>query len=165
MNEAEEENDVFDIEAPWQDEVVSHRHKALSDLKGMSLKKIHRHERMLSDITGMSIERVHTRVSRGDRRTVSDLVLMMNLPEEIVRTRPRQISSSDVVTKFGYAPNLGHADLKLAEEVRAVGTASQRKAQGISVREHIKTFEEEEDTFVYGSQYESQSHRQYNWRK
>eukprot|EP00550_Attheya_septentrionalis_P012810 CAMPEP_0198306192 /NCGR_PEP_ID=MMETSP1449-20131203/58292_1 /TAXON_ID=420275 /ORGANISM="Attheya septentrionalis, Strain CCMP2084" /LENGTH=1024 /DNA_ID=CAMNT_0044008741 /DNA_START=78 /DNA_END=3152 /DNA_ORIENTATION=- len=149
MNEAEEENDVFDVEVPWQDEVVSHRHTALSELQVMSLKEVHRHEKMVSDLTGMSVERVRTRVSRGDRRTVSDLVLMMNLPETAVRTRARQSSSSDVLTKFGYAPNLGQADLKLAEEVRAVGTASQRKAQGISVREHIKTFEEEEDTFVY----------------
>jgi H+-transporting ATPase len=124
--------------------------RSLSGLKGLSSEKVQRHVKMVSDLTGMSVERVHTRVSRGDRRTVSDLVLMLNLPEEKVRTRARQRSSTDVLTKHGYAPNLGHADLKLAEEVRSYGTASQRKQQGISETEHIKRLaSEEEDIFAY----------------
>jgi magnesium-transporting ATPase (P-type) len=113
--------------------------------------KVRRHEKMVSDITGMSVETVRTRVSRGDRRTVSDLVIMMNLPEETVRTRTRTRSSTDLVTKFGYAPNLAQSDLKLAEEVGVHGTASERKAKGISDTEHKKKIEEEneDDGFVY----------------
>jgi H+-transporting ATPase len=128
------------------------RVKMLSDLKGMSVERVRRHEKMVSDLTGMTPENVRTRVARGDRRTVSDLVLMLNLPEETVQsagTRTRQGGSADVIKKFGYAPNLGNDDLKMAEEVLAYGTESQRKTQGISEEEHTKVFVEEEDGFMF----------------
>ena len=149
-----EAEDAFDVEAASGDlgKAPARRGKVLSDLQDMSLEKIHQRQKMVSDLTGMSLEKVQTRVARGDRRTVSDLVLMLNLPEDKVRQyhRTRQGSNADVITKFNYAPNLGNADLKLAEEVSAFGTARDRKSQGISESEHTKAMEEEEDDgFVY----------------
>jgi len=50
----------------------------------------------------------------GRKKTQSELAAMM--AEELVEGgtsgRKRQTSKSDVVTKFGYAPNLGYDDLK-----------------------------------------------------
>jgi H+-transporting ATPase len=160
----EEEDDEEDDEEEAQDEMPDElpptnkpRVKMLSDLEGMSVEKVRRHEKMVSDLTGMTPEHVRTRVARGDRRTVSDLVLLLNLPEETAtatsvrgRTqRMRQGSAADILQKFGYVPNLRNDDLKLAEEVIAFGTESERTTQGISKEDHGKVFAEEDDGFVF----------------
>jgi hypothetical protein len=50
----------------------------------------------------------------GRKKTQSELAAM--LAEELIEGEPsgrkRQQSNSDVVTKFGYAPQLGYDDLK-----------------------------------------------------
>jgi len=46
--------------------------------------------------------------------------------------RKRQISSSDMITKFGYAPQLGYEDLRMAEAVVQHGTKREREASNIS---------------------------------
>ncbi len=55
-----------------------------------------------------------TEEGSGRKKTQSELAAMM--AEELVEGgtsgRKRQTSNSDVVTKFGYAPNLGYDDLK-----------------------------------------------------
>jgi H+-transporting ATPase len=122
------------------------RKKVLSDLGGVE--RIQRHEKMVSDLTGMSVEKVRTRVARGDRRTVSDLVMMMNLPEQHATRRKKQGSSADVITKFGYAPNLGNDDLKMAEEVTAYGTSKARRDEGI-IEDEDAIEQGEDDGFVF----------------
>lgn len=60
--------------------------------------------------------------------------------------RRRQRSSSDVVTKFGYAPSLGYADMKLAETVHKQGSRRKRISSGVSdmmVKEDIEKEQEE----------------------
>jgi H+-transporting ATPase len=138
-----------DVPAPPVVPLHRDRHKALSDLQGMSEERIRRHEKVVSDLTGMSVEDVRKRVSQGDRKTVSDLFIMLNLPEEKHTRRTRQGSTSDVITKFNYVPNLAYDDLKLAEQVQAFGTAAKRKEQGIPESEHSKVFEGETDIFVF----------------
>jgi len=52
---------------------------------------------------------------RRDRRAVSDLVAMMAIKDEETKkktTRTRQKSTSDLVTKFAYAPQLMYDDLR-----------------------------------------------------
>lgn len=113
--------------------------------------KIRKSENLVSSLTGMSIEHVSAHVARRNRRTVSDLVVMLSLPEEKAAQTLHQVSTSaNVLTKSGYAPILGHSDLRMAEEVQARGTASERKDMGISESDHTKRVEEEEeDGFVY----------------
>ena len=50
----------------------------------------------------------------GRKKTQSELAAMMaeELIEGETSGRKRQASNSDVVTKFGYAPQLGYDDLK-----------------------------------------------------
>jgi H+-transporting ATPase len=90
------------------------------------------------------------RASRKDRRTVSDMVLMMNLPEVPVRNRRKQISSTDIITKFGYAPSLGYDDLNFAEKIHEHGTHRERQESGLSEREFQAKLEEKaDDEFPY----------------
>jgi H+-transporting ATPase len=111
------------------------REKTLSDVSGMGMQNIRKREKILSDVTGMKLDTVRQRVQRGDRRTLSDLVAMMNLPEEVAsRPRRRQISSNDVVRRM--QDTAGLADLRMAEEVLAHGTLTERQEQGISQEEH-----------------------------
>ncbi len=54
----------------------------------------------------------------GRKKTKSDVAAMMAMGFldggiEKVGPRKRQVSSSDMVTKFGYAPQLGYEDLRL----------------------------------------------------
>ena len=70
------------------------------------------------------------------RKIQSDMVVMMALPKEhslAVNTgRRRQVSSSDVITKFGYAPNLGYDDLAFAETIQDYGNRRERQESGLS---------------------------------
>ena len=98
------------------------------------------------------------RASRTDRRTVSDLTLLLYMtPEEIIRSeRRRQRSSSDVVTKFFQNSNSGGDDLRMAEEVTAYGTASERRKHGVRDDDFKKTVEKNEgvtppDDFVFNT--------------
>lgn len=113
--------------------------------------KIRKREHLVSSLTGMSIEHVSAHVARRNRKTVSDLVVMLSLPEEKAAQTLNQVSTSaNVLTKSGYAPSLGYSDLRMAEEVQANGTASSRKDMGISESEHTTRVEEdEEDDFVF----------------
>jgi len=115
-----------------------HREKGLSDLGGM-------------DTIDEGSPR--TRPNRGDRRAVSDLVILMNLPEEAQAQggRKRQKSSADVVTTF-FTSALNQDDLRMAEEVAVHGTRAERLAQGITDSAHEKKIEEfEEKEFEDGA--------------
>jgi H+-transporting ATPase len=133
------------------------RETTLSDVSGMGMQSIRKREKILSDVTGMKLDTVRQRVQRGDRRTLSDLVAMMNLPEEVAsRPRRRQISSNDVVRRM--QDTAGLADLRMAEEVLAHGTLTERQDQGISEEEHEQKLAEKAegiappDDFVFNKQ-------------
>ena len=101
------------------------RIKAMSDLTGMDV----------PSLMGARVTEHLRRNDRTDRKAVTDIAVMLNLPPEAIQKhaqRKRQTSSSDVITKFGYAPNLGNEDLKLAEAVTAYGTSKERKEAGIT---------------------------------
>jgi Cation transporter/ATPase, N-terminus len=102
-----------------------------------------------SDLSGMQNGRI--RAARKDRRTVSDMVLFANLPEDVKQKRQRMKSSSDTIKKFSQlAMTIGDDDLRYAEEIAALGTRRQRIASGISdmvVKEKIEEDEEEEFAF------------------
>jgi len=105
-----------------------------------------------SDLTGLFAVVEGHRPRRADRRTISDMVLMMSLPELAVaetaggeeerqqqqtmeqrrRRRAKQLSSVDVIQKFGYAPTLRYADLDLAEAIQHHGSKRERTATGLS---------------------------------
>ena len=96
----------------------------------------------VSDMTGLNagvatllLANSPTRPRRGaDRRSVSELVwtISESQREEKHATRRRQTSTSDLITKFGYAPTLGYDDLKLAEEIGKHGNRRERRDSGIS---------------------------------
>ena len=123
-----------------QDEMVG-------DLEGGFAPTRSRRVKAVSDVTAMVVEA--KRGKRGaNRRTVSDMVLFMSLPEEEHRTkkeRTRQKSSTDVMTKFGYAPALKYDDLRLAEQVQARGTVKERRELGITDEAFEKEVEEDEE--------------------
>jgi H+-transporting ATPase len=107
-------NDDYDEEEPLD---------IVSSLHGVKLQsKI----KTQSDITGMGL---HTKPLPRRRikavSDISDLVLDKRLPVE--SKRRRQVSSSDVITKFGQAPVLRFDDLNLADQVAAYGTVNERK--------------------------------------
>ena len=102
------------------------------------------HERMFSDVTGMTAPR------RNGRRTVSDLsdmVLNKNLPPP--HTRRRQKSSSDVISKFNQASQLGFDDLRMAEGVLELGGRRERMESGLSDIEFIEKIEEKDEYGTY----------------
>jgi magnesium-transporting ATPase (P-type) len=107
--------------------------------------------KVLSDVTGMNhgqsasgTGRATPRIPRANRRSVSDMVLRMNLPPKATTRRRREKSSSDVLTKFGHVPQLGDADLRMAEEIEASGTYTERRATGISEDDYIKRIDEKD---------------------
>jgi len=123
----------FDLEKAEEEDAVA----------PLPMKSLRRRVQALSDLTGMNIADVagqrsghlgHNDIARAprvDRRTVSDLTVLLSMkPDAIVRQegRRRQISSSDVIAKFSQFR--GNYDLQLAEEVAAFGTASKREAMG-----------------------------------
>ena len=147
----EEEQDEVRMQ-DLQDQVVelprfsSRREKTLSDLSGMSLQVVRNRQKMLSDITGMTVPVIQERLTRGDRRTVSDLVVMLNLPTSATAgARRRPVSSSDVVKKMN---NAGQADLRMAEEIRLHGTYSEREQLGISDEDHQASLNKKQQGFA-----------------
>lgn len=100
--------------------------------------------KMSSDITGL-LEATRKGKRGANRRTVSDMVLFMSLDGEGGGKSGRRRQTSDMVTKFGYLPSLGYADLQLAERVQARGTQRERQASGMSNEEFTKEIEEEEE--------------------
>jgi magnesium-transporting ATPase (P-type) len=107
--------------------------------------------KVLSDVTGMNhgqsasgAGRTTPRIPRSNRRSVSDMVLLMHLPPKAATRREHQKSSSDVLTKFGYVPQLQDADLRMAEEIEASGTYTERRTAGISEDDHIKRIDQKE---------------------
>jgi H+-transporting ATPase len=93
------------------------------------------------------------RPSRHDRRTVSDMILLMNLPEEARHQRVRQKSSNDVVYRSNENAFF-QADLRMAEAVQEQGTLRERRRKRVSEEELEMVFEEKEgfeapDDFVF----------------
>ena len=103
-----------------------------------------RRQKVVSDIAKMLEDA--PRAKRADRRTVSDMVLFMTLPddEQTRHPRRRQKSSTDSIMKSAYVPALKYDDLKLAEKVAVVGLASERHEQGITDEEFERTLTEDE---------------------
>jgi H+-transporting ATPase len=102
-----------------------------------------------SDFAGTVSDRGHVQPHRRNRRAVSDMVLMMNLPPEVVshhKERRRTLSSTDVITKLRDVPIfLNHADLRLAEQIHEHGSKSERLSRGISDAEHQSQMDEKDD--------------------
>ncbi|KAG7345865.1 plasma-membrane proton-efflux P-type ATPase [Nitzschia inconspicua] len=122
-----EEGDVVPSTLEFVPKTFRPRVKALSDMAGMEL--------ALPAVT-------HPR-RRADRRSVSDIAALLNLPleaaKETVYRRTRQ--SSDVLVKFGQAPALRQDDLRLAEHVAAFGPIADRKENGVDEDETMKLIE------------------------
>ena len=143
--------DDFDIEEakdavePLVSEIVEpRRQKAQSDVSGLT-----------GD--GLGSTGRPPRPSRKDRRTVSDMVLMMALPPEVAEEqrhrRRRQKSSSDVVFRSNEQAFF-QADLRMAEAIQAEGTLRARRDKRVSEEDLEKVFEEKEgfdlpDDFVF----------------
>lgn len=115
----------------------------------------------VSDITGLVTASNFQAAARQrksyNRKTVSDMVLMMNLSEDAVRAVRRQKSSSDVITKFNQAPILRNADLRMAEMIIEHGTRRQRQESGLSEIEIRSQVDEKEayeapDDFEFNDQ-------------
>jgi hypothetical protein len=102
-----------------------YRTKAFSDISDMLTGTAPYNSRMmphdrekLEQIEEKIRDEIMNATTRGGRKkTKSDIAAMM--AEELIEggaqhspRRKRQTSSSDVVTKFGYAPQLGYDDLK-----------------------------------------------------
>jgi magnesium-transporting ATPase (P-type) len=112
----------------------------------------HGNVKSLSDLTGMLTTNgdlsAGGRLKPGRNKTVSDIsdmILKNRIPDDERVHRKRQKSSSDVITKFGYAPLLGYADLKLAEQVVALGTRSERQESGLSQKDFHQKIDEKEE--------------------
>jgi magnesium-transporting ATPase (P-type) len=83
-------------------------------------------EKTSSDITGM--EQGALQVPRRRVKAVSDIsnmVMDKHIPEQA--RRRRQVSASDLITKFNQGGVLRFDDLKLADHVSAYGTTKERK--------------------------------------
>lgn len=83
---------------------------------------------------------------KKDRKAVSDLVVMMNLPpeaEEQVKRR-RQRSSSDVVARF-QENAMRDADLKFAERIQTDGTYRERQESGMKESMFVAQVDAEEE--------------------
>ena len=137
-------DEVEDVVSPELPHFSSRREKTLSDLSGFSLENVRSRQKQLSDFTGMALPVVQQRLGRGDRRTVSDLVAMLNLPNE-KQPRSRQASSSDTVQKM--RDTAGTADLRMAEEILATGTWSERQSEGVSEDEHMAKINKKPEGF------------------
>lgn len=152
----EEDVEALQSRQETEDDVIDDlpafpREKTLSELSGMGLQSVRNRQKMISDVTGMKLDTVRQLMNRGDRRTLSDLVAMMNLPEEVARQRTRQPSSTDIVRRMG--DTAGTADLRMAEQIQATGTYQERLAQGITKEEYEEKINEKPgvvpDGFVF----------------
>jgi H+-transporting ATPase len=105
------------------------RVKVMSDLTGIGV----------SDMVGGGTATHDRRPRRANRKTVSDITIMLSLPPEVIKEqqerRKKVKTSSDVVAKFGYVKNLDGDDLKMAEDVAAYGTTKEREESGMGLDE------------------------------
>ena len=126
----EEEDVVSSMRAPGVASVVPKRTKGFSDLSGMILRDAPYNSRMmpfntagLEQLTQKEQEALQDEIlnaasKSGRKKTKSDIAAMMAQGfmegggEHQRVARKRQISSSDMITKFGYAPQLGYEDLR-----------------------------------------------------
>jgi Cation transporter/ATPase, N-terminus len=83
---------------------------------------------------------------RKDKKTLSDLVVMNNLPPEAEEQlkRRRQRSSSDVVARF-QENAMRDADLKFAERIQTDGTYRERQESGMKESMFVAQVDAEED--------------------
>jgi H+-transporting ATPase len=132
--------------------IMSEPHEDEIELKGVkdyvpTLSTVPHRVKVTSDVTGLANKgngvSLQASVARGSRKTVSDLILILHNHEE-GQKRGRRRSASDVITKFSSAPCLGNADLRMAEEVQAHGTFSERKAKGVSETGYDQRIEQQE---------------------
>jgi H+-transporting ATPase len=123
---------------------------AVADVEAGTGASQQRRQHAYSDLTGFIVPVERHRPPREDRRTVSDMVLMRTLPEEVVAgaaagRRKKTTSSADVIQKFGYVPSLGYADLDLAEVIQHHGPRRERIASGLSDMVMVEAMEEKEE--------------------
>lgn len=126
----ESEDIATSLRAPTTPRFTPGRTKGYSDISGMILREAPYNSRMMPfHTTGLDKlsekeqeilqeEILNAAAKSGRKKTKSDVAAMMALGFldggiDNVVPRKRQISSSDVVTKFGYAPQLGYEDLRL----------------------------------------------------
>jgi len=117
----------------------------------------------LSDVTGMDIPELaasnrhagrSAMARRHDRRTVSDITLMLNIPPDVLArnaTGRRKKQTSDVLVKFGQAGPLSQDDLRFAENLAAFGSTRERMEQGITEDASVSLVEggEEDEDLVF----------------
>lgn len=91
------------------------------------------------------------RVRGGNRKTKSDLVLMLNLPDEPEEVKLRRQREREMILNFGYANSLGYEDLAYAEAIQKHGTQRVRIASGISdmlIKGEIEEKKDDDADFV-----------------
>ena len=106
---------------------VTTRTKGYSDITGMVLQapynaKMMPYSARMEELAALekAVAGEQGKGGSGRRKANSDIAAMMAvtfLPDDVKTAsdghhRIRQVSSSDVIKKFGYAPNLGYEDLK-----------------------------------------------------
>mmetsp|Transcript_8467 Transcript_8467/g.18971 ORF Transcript_8467/g.18971 Transcript_8467/m.18971 type:complete len:823 (+) Transcript_8467:274-2742(+) len=153
---AGEEDVVSSMRAPATNMAPSQqRNKGFSDISGMILHNAPCNSRMMHfDAAGfeqltpkeqeiLQDEILNASTRSGRRKTKSDVAAMMAQGLSGGRVaRKKQISSADVITKFGYAPQLGYEDLRMAEAVVHHGTTREREASNISDMDFKQIIEE-----------------------
>eukprot|EP00804_Cyclotella_cryptica_P010572 CCRYP_019860-RC/>CCRYP_019860-RC protein AED:0.09 eAED:0.09 QI:721/1/1/1/1/0.77/9/1142/738 len=162
----EDEDQVASMRAPPTNHNRT-RSKGFSDISGMILRDAPYNARMMpfatsgldrlseKDQAALQDEILNAANKSGRKKTKSDIAAMMAagfLGEDAKKGsgRKRQVSNADQITKFGYAPQLGYDDLKMAEAIVVHGTAREREASNLSdmvIKEEIE--KKEEDGFVY----------------
>ena len=111
-------------------------------------RQFRRRVQVLSDLTGMDIPQ------RFNRKTVSDLTVLLSLdPEKVKKARQqrenRRSLSTDMLFKNAYGTGMMRGDdLRLAEEVATFGTASQRLDRGRTDFESLRVIEGKDDDTV-----------------
>jgi H+-transporting ATPase len=106
----------------------------------------------LSDITSMISSSFEG--YRRERRVMSDISQMVSVDGQHRRQRTRQKSSSDVLVKLNQRVVFGYDDLKLAEQVSALGTKRERIESGLSDKEFLEKIEEKEEYEAFDFNYE-----------
>mmetsp|Transcript_29232 Transcript_29232/g.59858 ORF Transcript_29232/g.59858 Transcript_29232/m.59858 type:complete len:1035 (+) Transcript_29232:497-3601(+) len=157
------------LRSPTTPRFTPGRTKGYSDISGMILREAPYNSRMMpfhttgldklseKDQEILQEEILNAAAKSGRKKTKSDVAAMMALGFldggiDNVVPRKRQISSSDVVTKFGYAPQLGYEDLRMAEAVIHLGTTRERESSNISdmvMKNIIEVTPKEEEQFPF----------------